>query len=252
MNIEYKTDEIAHFYTQHRNTWVDFYESERWILERIAGKEGNLNRVLDVGCAAGGLGRALAERFLLTKYVGVDINEQAIQAAIAMEDTFTVACEFVHADIIAPTCLPGQQFELVSSFGCADWNIDTMKIVNASWEHVSPGGHFVISLRLTSESGVNDMARSYQYIHFGPGKPTELEEKANYVVFNWCEALTMLASLSPPPGHILGYGYWGNPSSTAVTPYDRLVFTVFAVRKTEPGPNGPQVELHVPIDLLVK
>lgn len=251
MNIKYKSDEIARFYTEHRNTWSDFYQSERWILKRVFGEDGRLKSVLDVGCAAGGLGRALAERFSLAKYVGVDINQQVIQTALATQDTFPVPCRFECADIADPDCLAGQQFDLVCSFSCADWNVETTAIMNACWERVRPGGYFVISLRLTPERGVNDMSRSYQYIHFGSAQPTSQEEKANYVVFNWRDALVTFASLSPLPGHILGYGYWGKPSFTAVTFYDSLVFAVFALHKTEIDDKETRLELHLPANLLI-
>lgn len=252
MNIKYTTTEIARFYTQHRNTWADFYASERWILERIAGDENQLKRVLDVGCAAGGLGRALAERFALTEYVGVDINEQAIQAAVAMQNTFPVPAHFVCGDIAEPTCLPDQLFDLVCAFGCADWNIDSLGIIKACWGHVAPNGYLALSLRLTPEAGVNDMSKSYQSIYFGQDQPLDPVEKANYVVFNIHDALTLLANLSPAPGYLLGYGYWGRPSATAVTPYQRLVFTVFALRKTQTDAGSLPTELHLPLDLLAR
>lgn len=250
VNIKYQTNEIAHFYTQHRNCWLDFYESERWIFERLVGETGSLGRVLDVGCAAGGLGRALAERFSMSQYVGVDINEPVIQAAKAGVNDFPVSAAFECADIMETTALEGEEFDLVCSLGVADWNLDSQGIINACWNYVRPGGYLIISLRLSPCSGINDISQSYQFIHFGSTPLTGQEEKANYVIFNGIEALSLLGSLSPPPSHILGYGYWGTPSSTAVTIYDKLVFTVFALHKNQADKS--QLEIHVPLDLLVK
>ncbi len=252
MNIKYTSAEIVRFYSQHRNTWADFYPSERWVLERVATDQGQLNRVLDVGCAAGGLGRALAERFSLAEYVGIDINEQVIQATNTLKDMFPVPCRFEWGDIANPACLPGQQFELVCAFSSADWNLDPLENIKACWTHVAPDGYLVLSLRLTPQKGVNDITRSYQYIHFGQDLPADQAEKANYVIFNIFDALTLLANLSPPPGFLLGYGYWGQPAATAVTLYQKVVFAVFALKKTVSTSSGPKAELHLPLNLLTR
>ena len=249
MNIEYSTEEIARYYAQHRKRWADFYDSERWVLERVAGAEGKLNRIFDVGCAVGGLGRALAERFLISKYTGIDINKKAIQLATAEQNSFPVPSQFICGDIARSNILTKQLFNTVCSFGCADWNIDSLDIINACWAHVGFDGHLILSLRLCSENGVNDITKSYQYIHFNDDPRMDQAEKANYVVFNVHEALTMLAHLSPPPGHLLGFGYWGRPSPTAVTPYQGLVFTVIALKKVKGQAAKPQAELHLPLNL---
>ena len=75
--------------------------------------------------------------------------------------------------------LPGQ-YDVVVSLSCADWNIETHKIIEACWERVRAGGYLVMSLRLTEGAGVNDIRTSYQYINFS-GQDTEAEV-ANYVV----------------------------------------------------------------------
>ena len=71
---------------------------------------------------------------------------------------------------------------------------------------------------------------------------------ANYVVLNSGDALDTLKSLTPSPSFILGYGYWGKPSPTAVTPFDKLVFTVFAVKKSNSKKEKIRYELHWPLN----
>jgi len=83
MNIRYQSSEIGEFYSQHRSAWKDFYPSEQFVFERIAAEAGKIGRVLDVGGAAGGLGRALAERFGIASYTCVDVNPHAIAAGQA-------------------------------------------------------------------------------------------------------------------------------------------------------------------------
>ena len=60
--------------------------------------------------------------------------------------------------------------------------------------------------------------------------------------------LSLLSRL-PHAGHLLGYGYWGKPSPTAVTPYCALVFAVFALQKGTEQRQTPSAELHLPMSL---
>ena len=250
MNLRYSSREIAEFYSRHRNTWNELYSSEQAIFARLAEGKESFGTVLDVGCAVGGLGRALAERCKVRRYVGIDINHQAIQAALLRQSDFPVPCSFICGDIVDhPAPLPGQQFDLVCSLSCADWNLEPLRIIQTCWDHVAPGGHLVLSVRLTNGRGLNDLNQSYQFIHFGDDPLTGGEERANYVVFNVFELLGNLASLKPCPNRLSAYGYWGKPSRTAVTPYERLVFAVFALEKVE-FPASPTAELILPLDLL--
>ena len=63
-NIKYKTKHISEYFRTNRIKWDQFYPSEKWIFERIAGVNSKMGKVLDVGCAAGGLGGAM----ILKKY----------------------------------------------------------------------------------------------------------------------------------------------------------------------------------------
>jgi SAM-dependent methyltransferase len=247
-NIAYKSKEIQAYYSCYRSRWQDFYPSERWAFTKIAGKKRLLGDVLDVGCACGGLGAALCERFQLKSYTGVDINNAAI-AWTRAERRLPVPATFIAGDIVeAPL---GTEYDTVVSLSCADWNIETGRIINTCWSRVKPGGSFVISVRLTPEQGINDLRRSFQYINFSGSGPNP--EVANYVVFNFRELLGLLAELQPPPSVIGAYGYWGKPSVTAVTPFKKLVFAVFYLRK---GPEGSRetavkTELRLPLEVFL-
>jgi SAM-dependent methyltransferase len=248
-NIAYRGDQLAEYFAAARAQWHHLYPSERWIFERLAGAEQRLGRVLDVGCAAGGLASALLERFSVASYVGVDINRPVVELARRRLRGLPLPAVVWHGDILHMGALDGQPYDLVVSLSCADWNVETAAIIDACWSRVRPGGRLVISVRLTPGRGVNDYARSYQLIAADEARLDGCE-RANYVVFNGREFLRLVKGLGPAPDQVLGYGYWGRPSSTAVTPYERLVFAVFALRKAEAPGTEAACELHLPLSLL--
>ncbi len=255
-NIAYKTSRISEYFSANRRNWDDFYPSEKWIFERVAGPERTMGHVLDVGCAAGGLALALTERFSVAGYRGVDINAQAIEVANARKGScYEGQCGFMCGDILDMNTLPEEGFDNVFSLSCADWNVLTEDIIGRCWAYVRRGGNLVLTLRLTSEPSLRKLDESFQYICFEDRLPesTSEIEKAPYVVLNVRDALSLLTNLQPRPVGIVAYGYWGTPSSTARTRYDRLVFTALAVKKSQAGQEGQGTagELHLPVDLLL-
>jgi SAM-dependent methyltransferase len=252
MNIHYESDSIAKFYSQNRVRWDQFYPSEQHIFEKIFAEHGAIKKVLDVGCACGGLGRALHEQFEIDQYTGVDINSGSIELARAAQSNYPVPAHFECADIAArPDSLKNKEFDLVVSLSCADWNCDTHKIIKTCWDHTVDGGYFIFSFRLTNQKTLSSIEDGYQYVHFDEAtKLTGSEEKAPYVVTNVLETMEMIQAFHPKPDRFLGYGYWGTPSSMAVIPYKTIVFSVLAVRKTQEDCKT-MAELLLPLDLLV-
>mgnify|MGYP005635218743 CR=1 FL=1 len=127
-----------------------------------------------------------------------------------------------------------RQYDVVFSLSCMDWNVQFDDMLTSAWEFVRPGGRFVATFRLTSDEGCKDMRRSYQYINFDGIMEGET---ANYVVLNVNEILHQLLAFNPL--EISAYGYWGAPSDTAVTPYEKICFSAFSIIKREPSENSP-------------
>lgn len=247
-NVVYKSGEIARFYGSHRRRWDEFYPSERWVFGRAA-RDGRFGRILDVGCAAGGLVEALGSRFAVEGYVGVDISEAAIEDAKKRLQSFRMPAEFHAGDICSCPALRDAKFDLVTALSVVDWNLDTTGILAACWDRVAPGGELLLSLRLTPEESVCDIGRSYQYIWFEEEPPPPDTEIAQYTVLNVGDALGLLRRQNPNPASILAYGYWGKPSAVARTPFERLLFTVLLVRRPAEGelPSEPRIEAHWPL-----
>jgi SAM-dependent methyltransferase len=245
-NIVYQTQEIDDFYSKNRQSWDGFYKSEQWIFEEVAKLNNGYTSVLDIGCAAGGLGKALEEKFGLAHYMGIDINPQVINSALDKPLTKT-ACTFICGDILKCDALNGKKFDTVISLSAADWNVETNAIIEKAWDHVSDNGFFIISLRLTPNKSLSDISKSYQYIVFDDNI-AETAEVAPYVIFNINEAIDTIKSFNPQM--IKGYGYWGAPSSSARTRYDKLVFAVFALQKgARTEQSEPVIDLELPDDL---
>ncbi|HEY9164363.1 MAG TPA: class I SAM-dependent methyltransferase [Magnetovibrio sp.] len=255
-NIVYKTQHLADYFLGHRRTWDEFYPSERWVFERIGASPAGFGKVLDVGCAVGGLGNALTEKFQIASYTGMDINAQAIDAAKCISK-LPVPSQFLCADIVHSKDVEDEAYDTVAALSVADWNVDTFGIIEACWRKVAPGGRLIISVRLTELASTLDAQSSYQYIVPGddfemPADPSELE-KAPYVVLNAREALAMFANLTPAPSDMLAYGYWGTPSATAHTPYDRLAFAVLSIQRANAGEDraDTRMECHLPLKVLL-
>jgi SAM-dependent methyltransferase len=239
-NISYRTDELVRYFAHHRVAWEHFYESERVIIGQL-----NLDcdrAVLDIGCGCGGLGLTLRDRFGVRNYTGVEINPQAAAAGLSMNPQARI----LSGDILEVGAreLRGSEFDVVFSLSCVDWNVCFDEMLVTAWNFVAPGGHLVATFRLTDGPGCNDFGRSYQYINYDG---ISEGERAPYVVVNARELLRRLCDFHP--SEIRGFGYWGPPSKTAVTPYDRLCFSAFSLRKPRGPAEGSRIDLNLPEEI---
>ncbi len=252
-NIKYQTSNLAEYFINSRRTWDEFYPSERWVFSRIGDENKGFGSVLDVGCAVGGLGRALSEKYELSAYTGLDINEQAIEYANSNVQ-LNIETAFHCDDIVTTSLLGERQYDSVFALSVADWNVDTYGILEACWRRVKPGGRLIISQRLSNLASVLDPETSYQYI-LPQGQsniPQDVSdvETAPYMVLNVTECFRILTSLKVTPEQILAYGYWGTPSKTAVTPFDKIAFAVLSIAKPiDRLTNDVGLECHLPADL---
>ena len=241
-NIEYRSDDIEEFYKAHRIHWHQLYESERVVMEKL-GLSPDL-RVLDIGCGCGGLGLALRERFGIKHYTGVEINEKAAKTAEALYPQ----AQIIHGDILSVSNRLSQlgQFDLVISLGCVDWNVQFEEMIRTAFALVKEGGYFLSSFRMTDQESVTEMSKSYQFVNFVGQRTGEI---APYVVFNVRDLIRMLKSQMP--SEIMGYGYAGKPSDSAVTPFETVYFVVLALRKPSHAPPVDfKMRLEIPQNLL--
>jgi SAM-dependent methyltransferase len=239
LNIAYQTEQLVRYFSRNRITWLQFYESERAIIDAL-GLDASRS-VLDIGCGCGGLGLTLRERYGVCNYTGVEINPLAAQAAGTMNPGAEILC----GDILALNGdeLRDRQFDVVFSLSCVDWNVQFAEMLAAAWSRVRKGGQLVATFRLTDLEGCSDMTKSYQYINFDGIREGE---QAAYVVLNAKELMRKIAAFRPV--EIGAYGYWGTPSVTAITPYERLCFCAFAIRKRIDDREALVLNLNLPAE----
>jgi SAM-dependent methyltransferase len=235
-NIKYNSKSLSDTYSKIRTSWSEFYDSEKTILERVG--ISFKDSVLDLGCACGGLGRALKEKFSITDYTGIDINYPSIQN-VKINDSFgTFYCGDILDDMFDNF---ESSFDKVISFSCVDWNIEFDDMFNRSWNFVKPGGYLIVSLRLTDHSSVVDIKKSFQEI--------DSKFKAQYVVLNFNEVMENIQRLNP--SKIEAYGYWGNTNKVygnkTTTLYDKVCFSVFSIKKRIDEKSPTEINLELPL-----
>jgi len=241
-NIVYKSTQIQSYFSKNRVSLLDFYKSEREVIDGLNLDESIT--VLDIGCGCGGLGVALRERYGITDYLGVEINELAASAGIALNPLAKILCgDFLEC---IDNKLNNKYFDIVFSLSCFDWNVQFSEMLEAAWQHVVPGGSLVATFRITLEGGCDDIATSYQYLNY---EGLREGEKAAYVVMNVNDLFDKLKTLNP--SKISAKGYFRSPSPTAVTPYSQLCMTALAIRKRKHSEIKAIVyDLDIPTRLL--
>ena len=101
---------------------------------------------------------------------------------------------------------------------------------------------------MTLNKTINDVSKSYQFINYNSKKEGEI---APYVILNINEIIFTI-SKTLNVSEINSYGYWGEPSKTSVTPYNKILFAVFSIKKNLNSINNPRIiyNLNFPDDAL--
>ena len=218
-NIVYETNAISNYFSQNRIAFKDFYKSEKNVLEKINWFDGI--KILDVGCGCGGLGLALKQEFSISNYVGVDIHSKSIELAKKMNQH--TGFRFINQDFLELQL--EDQFDIVISFSCVDWNVETESMISKCWNLVKPGGKFIATFRLSNELQSIDK-QSFQYINYEGEKKGE---KAPYVVMGFQSFFDLIKTLNC--SNVELSGYFNKPSSVAITNYSELFFCCVCLSK---------------------
>ena len=214
------------YWSQNRQHFSDLYDSEKHFLESAFKIS---HSVLDVGCAAGG-GFSIAKDVNPNiEYTGIDVGLNLIQTAQKKYP----AGKFLHYD---GTRIPfdDSSFDLVFSLGVVHhikaWPEFVLEMLRATKKNL------VFDMRLTTRPTLSDEARSFQKIAFD--EKWDGESIVPYVIVNDLEVKGFLENLVFEQGlNIATYGYWGKPTSLAVTEYDEAFMMSISLLRdaSEPG-----------------
>ena len=244
MNIEFQSPGLLEFYKSHRQTFRDLYPSEKSAFEFLA-PDASVS-IVDLGCACGGLGWALFERFGCRDYTGIEIHAGAASEgnrSVAEFGGRVLAGDILQArSLLDESALP-VQFDLVISLSAVDWNVDVESNARSAWGLVKPGGHLVVSIRLHPTYCLMDIGESFQPTT--PGSTTA-DEVAPYVVISVRQAVEFVTSLGA--SRVTVFGKVGEPSATAVTPVEEL-FLIVAVIEKGRVETGTAIDVRSPFQL---
>jgi len=104
----------------------------------------NASMVLDVGCNEGAVGTAIKSRSPATRVIGIDINEQAVQAAKQhLDEAHTVDLnDMAKLDVF----LAGRKFDLIIMADVLEHTIDPWGIISRLHNVLTANGMFIISI----------------------------------------------------------------------------------------------------------
>ena len=206
-NINYSSDELTNRYSNYRFQWDEFYLSERKILSQIGFKK--TDSVLDLGCACGGLGHVLKQKYDVSNYTGIDISKKSIDRG---------KLNLVHGDVLDKKFDHyTDKFNKVISFSCIDWNVQVNEMFDRAWSFVKSNGHLIVSVRLTDKNTIND---AYQII--GTDKPI-------FTVWNFNDFNNRILSMNAST--VCSYGYWSKIKENTYNCYEDIFYCVYGLQK---------------------
>ena len=216
----YKSKDAAEYFSSNITSLEDFYESEKYILKEFINNVKNANKkqfLLDIGCAAGGLGKSLKDSLQdKLDYTGIDINPESIKLGKKLFKELNLLQGDFSENI---ENLSSKEIDTVISFSCIDWNENfeqSMRtILNLCKKKKSD---FIFTFRAANK-GCNNIKKSYQFVNYNNLKKGEI---ANYVVISYFDIQKIIKNFNPY--EVVLYAYRGKPSSVAETPYRELIF----------------------------
>jgi ubiquinone/menaquinone biosynthesis C-methylase UbiE len=195
------------YYSLHRNSVKDTYESERFFLSRIIKPECS---ILDIGCATGGFYNIFKEYEQSITYTGVDISSEMIRQARILHPG-------VHFKVTDGSNLPFERdsFDIVFSSGALHMTPNWREILAEGWRVAKSSFLFDVRIKELPPS-IEDANQSYQKIEFSgvwDGKTI-----VPYIIIDIKTFMQNLASLHPTPVVRQIHGYYHPVSDMTISP----------------------------------
>lgn len=234
INDHWKTDFIVDKYHTPRS-WDQLFASERYFLKKICVPG---MRVLDVGCATGGLYHGLQEHYGEIDYVGVDISEPLIKRAkeLAPDATFVLGDMFgEHREI------QKNSFDLVVATGIFQHEPQYERLLGTMIEYAKEGGYVLFDVKLFhTHSTIVDINRAYG---------DHGDHKVYYNIFNIKRFVQEFKNQNNIDKHVELYGYYAGVNDTVHLPdsVDEEVCSAHVLlTKNSTGHDELDFELQLP------
>lgn len=235
---------IKNFFSDKRKNFDSFYNTEKEVISKVFSNF-NLDKkisVLDIGCATGGLFSGLKEIHPRIRYTGIDIDKKAIEFAIKSHPEASFKNDNYQSFL---NNQKEDSYDVIFSLSCIDWDTinspkgDFSEILKRIFKYVKPGGNLIFSIRLSDNTTLFNSKKSIQVISDG------IEEiKAFYSIISHKDFLETIKTFQL--SEIIASGFSGKPSETAITPYEKINFVVFSLKK-----SSIDYDLNVPDALKV-
>jgi len=213
-----KTD----YYIQHgRRRWEDLFPSAQYFLEKndLRGE-----KVLEVGCAGGGMYEIMTDRYGRVDYTGVDISPAEIRhARKAYPGAKFIVCDFLR------NRLRGSSFDTVCAFQIMEHQPQYRKFIAEMFRVARK--RVIFNARVQYEfPTVVDLEASFLYYH-GSGRRNYFIPFNVYELFNYFHTEELGAK------KISAYGYRPPQKTSAFVcmPKTKLVAAAFCIEKYAPG-----------------
>ncbi|MBI4125604.1 MAG: class I SAM-dependent methyltransferase [Deltaproteobacteria bacterium] len=218
------------FFKEHRNSVEEAYPSELHFLEKVVPQ---VQSVLDVGCAAGGLYPVFKKYNPRLHYEGADVIPEMIENARKKFPRLSF-------HLVGGAALPFEDNsrEMVFSSGLFHL-IDHYEAYLQDLYRVARR-FLLVDFRVHSEA----TRCSEMWVAFG-GVERKEELKVPYYVLNMGDYLRMLTRLKPSPGKIDIYGYPGKVSANTKENIPDVLFLFANIEKGAGRTAWPEISLHI-------
>jgi len=221
LSDSWSKDDAVHYYSSHRNSISDTYESERFFLSRYVRPGYS---VLDVGCATGGFVHVFYEYEPTVTYTGIDISSEMIEQARKLHPG--IRFEVTDANQIP---FADDSFNIVFISGALHMAPNWREILREAWRVTKD--FIIFDVRLKEFPPViDDSALSYEKIAFSgswDGKTI-----VPYIIVDVKTFIDEINTLAPSPSTRQFHGYFHKVSEMTVTPEREVCMTMCCLIKS--------------------
>ncbi|QWE31030.1 class I SAM-dependent methyltransferase [Polynucleobacter sp. Adler-ghost] len=223
-----KDKESIDYWLINRTKLKDLYKSELYFFSKALEFS---NKVLDIGCAAGGSALFCREGKEAIEYTGIDVSHNLLNAAIARfsnkPDT-----KFIHFDG-KKIPLEDGSIDFVFSFGVFHhlnhWSEMLIEALRVS------SRYFLFDLRVWDKDSLVGNKNSYQKLALG--NSWDGESIISYNIISMNKILELAIQLKNIKISMKAFGYYQKPTHLAVTPADKILMLSILLEKNVKHPT---------------